>query len=455
MVATKLLLGAFLSSTALGFYIPHIPRAEYAKSKTSSDGYHTVSITSSGRVVSTMVYNKNMTMHGTGTGTGGTYMPTITPFPTMSSKHNKTMYMTASEDTEDDYDMRETSTGWDLDDMDDMTDYPTTTMKGKMTTTDMHMTMPSDDGEYDPSPTDYEDAEETHTHTDDKYMPTNTDEDMPSPTDNKYMPSSTDDKDMPSPTGHEKEAPPSYTMKSSTMVMTTSTGMGYMPTETMTPTMTDAPAYSPSAVAPMPTSPAGKSDGIFTDKTRYQYYSKVTKDQLVYISNHEFPEIDKYGKVKLVAFNELRNSMVAGKEWFEKQQEKNGKPSVCAVPAYAGGESQDPLIYCNKESRYGVRLNNLMNTAWTENCWDIINQAVWLTQAVTSGNTGIPEGELPEYYMTANNPIPSRFFQHGEIEVTKARPWNVTGQVFKGGNPLRLAYITLENPGCPDTWKNI
>ncbi|RVD85519.1 uncharacterized protein DFL_003840 [Arthrobotrys flagrans] len=469
MVATKYLLGAILTSTSvLGVYIPHAPRAEPSKFKTSSASYssingpHIVTITSAGRVVTTLVYNKNMTMHGTGT--RGTHIPTTTAFSTMKSMHNKTMSMTRPDDMwdEDDtemtssykFDDTEMTSSYKFDDMDmtstmmdDMTTYPTMSVGHNMTKT----SIVDDEGMETPSPT-MDDEED---------MPSPTDEeDMPSPThDEEDMPSPTHDEEMPSPTMDDEEEMPSSTMTTEmSLTMAMATKMPTMTTHaTPATTMTSMPTVSSTTTtaAAMPTSPAGKSDSIFTDKIRYAYYSKIPKDQLVYISNHIFEQVDKWGKIKLVADAELRNSMVAGKAWYEKQKEKNGKESVCTAPAYTGGDSKDPLIYCNKESRYGVRINNLMDTAWTETCWEHINNAVWLAQAITSGNIGIPEGEVPEYYMTANTPTPTRFFQHKDIEISKETPWNVTGQVFRGGNPLRMAYITLENPGCPDIWKNI
>ncbi|KAK6518136.1 hypothetical protein TWF506_005297 [Arthrobotrys conoides] len=568
MVASKLLLGAILSSTSvLGVYIPHVPRAEPSKSHNSSSmstsmgvskstsGYHTVSITSAGRVVSTMVYPKNMTMHGTGTGTGGMpHMPTVTGYPTMKPGHNKTMTSSMMDD-EDGYDMEPTSTHM-MDDDEDMytstysfNEKTTTSMDDKHTTTarpyptmdpkhNMTKTHTMDDGE------NYDDEDEDMYHTgtktgmkvtftgvssvkmtstatdddlgietasatldDDEYMPTQTMdddeggleetgtmaeempeetsdmEDMPEETDTgmEEMPEETDTgmEEMPEETDtrdYEEGIPVSTAMKQTTTSSTTVV-ITLMPTTITTEIIPDATpsttaetteAAKPSTTATttipaiptvvpvpaIPTSPAANSEDIFTDKTRYQAYSKVPGDQLVFISNHMFQDPDKWGKPKMIANEELRNSMVAGKAWFESQKEKNGKDSGCTAPAYKGGAPTDPLIYCNKKSRYGVRLNNLMDSDWSENCWDLINNAVWLSQAVTSGNIGIPEGEMPEYYKTANNPVPTRFFQHKDIEPTPERPWNVSGQVFKGGNPLRMAYITLENPGCPDEWKD-
>ncbi|KAF3318810.1 hypothetical protein TWF173_005222 [Orbilia oligospora] len=545
MVTSKLLLGAILSSTSvLGAYIPHAPRAEPSKPHTTSGmgGYRTVSITSAGSVVSTMVYNKNMTMHGTGTGTGGTYMPSMTAYSTMKPGHNKTSSMKMSSYMEDeDDDMEGTSTymmggmtsTYGFDDMDDMTStmmdddmataYPTMNPKHNMTKShmmddddevptqtklavtftgvssmmmtstmmddEMETAMPTTDYEdYMPSSTDDEDMPEETSTMEDEYMPEKTstmEDDMPEPTstmeDDMPEPTSTMEDDMPEATSTmedeympektntmegddmpEQTSTMAYddmqstmmTEMSSTMAMTTEMPTMTAMSTTTTMMMMSMPASSSVTATPVAAIPTSPPVNVFTDKSRYQSYSKIPQDQLVYISNHIFEEVDKWGKIKLTANAELQNSMVAGKAWFEKEKEKNGKDTICTAPAYTGGEPQDTLIYCNKDSRYGIRINNLMDAAWSETCWDIVNNAVWLSQAITSGNVGIPEGEVPEYYMTANNPIPTRFFQHKEIQVTEGRPWNVTGQVFKGGNPLRMAYITLENPGCPDAWKN-
>ncbi|KAK6358163.1 hypothetical protein TWF730_007516 [Orbilia blumenaviensis] len=514
MVASALLLGGFLSSAAvLGAYIPHVPRAEPDSSRItgSHDASRTVFITQGGRTTSSMVYPADMEMHGAGTGTGGTGM--YIPTPTSSEEDymmSETDYPSLTDVDDPAWPTSIGEIGGDMEfggDMDMTSEYPTMTMAHNTTMTtdpydiDMPSTMTDDmmddmdfgamtDGGNVMTVTETTKIPQYETMTVTRDVNTAVTTQMSTVTDivttAQYetetatvtmsgstvtiMSGSTVTMITPSTVTMVKHSTVTM-MSASTVLMSGSTFTtviqesiyktktiimkddGAPEKEAPTTMVESAPAPPSITPSSMPTSQPNSPDSIFSDKSRYAAYGGIPQGQLVFISNHEFPEVAPDGKIKTIANQELENSMVSGKAYYEELERGDGKPRSCTAPAFTGGEPQDELIYCNKESRYGIRMNNLMDSAWTENCWNIINDAVWLSQAVTSQDAGILEGQVPEEYANANAARPTKFFKHAEVAVSPSRPWTVIGQVFKSGSPTRLAYITLENPGCPDNWQ--
>ncbi|KAK6532564.1 hypothetical protein TWF281_006749 [Arthrobotrys megalospora] len=423
MIPSKLLLGLLLTA------VPALaaPQYQVRSLKIVDDRVQLVTVTKGNKVVSTITYTRGMNMHGTGTGvhTQGTGLATTTYKPSMD---------------DDRLSLSGTHTPTLTEDEPPYTPSPTTDMDDWDPTDDM--------GSIDPTatPTDEEDME-----------PTGMDD----------MPTVTTTVHNTVPTISTIVRPTTivsvstvYSVYSTVQIVTSGVSKTYTVTTAISKPYTITVSGMPTTMtSDLPTSMPTSASNILMDKSRYMSYSKIDNNSLVYIANFEFAEYDKWRKTKLEAVNELRNSMVLGKEYFERAAIANTPKASCTAPAYAGGQPEDPLIYCNHKSRYGVRLNNLMDTAWTGDCLQHLTNAVWLSEAVTSGSPGIPEGQVPDDYASANKAQRTKFFKHAELpmimdKMDSKRSWQPKAQVYKG-SPLQLVYISLEEPGCPDEWKDV
>ncbi|KAK6341428.1 hypothetical protein TWF696_008503 [Orbilia brochopaga] len=211
-----------------------------------------------------------------------------------------------------------------------------------------------------------------------------------------------------------------------------------LPSDSTTAPNTALPSDKPARPHP----PKDISQRPWADPNRFRgllQKSRADSNAYIYISNTSPTDMQK---------NDLLTAMNRAASDFQALQDQYpGRNISCYVRAQSGFSSnpmdQDPLIFCDPRTRYGLRMNNLNNEPITTNCQMISVLGLWFAQGLSNGvPTDEPHG-------TPMSEPPAEYVQGPEIPAVsdENRKWRTIGQAFRAGDPLFVVYITQEE-GC-------